>query len=193
MKAKNIIIDITIVISLVLLVTIFNLIDNREITVKEEDKPMDPVVIVEEDPEPIVYEGMTMDELAEKLDRSLHSDLAGSGYYFAKYSIQYGVDPYLATAISLHETGCNAKCSAFVVRCNNVGGMKFRPNCYAGTSYGRYDTLEQGIEGFIRNIANNYYAFGLTTAEAMAAKYEGTGSKTWAPTVNRYIQSIKNS
>ncbi len=79
MKAKNIIIDITFVICLILLVTIFNLIDNREITVKEEDKPMDPVVIVEPEPEPIVYEGMTMDELSEKLDRSLHSDLAGSG------------------------------------------------------------------------------------------------------------------
>ncbi len=193
MKTKTLIVDVTVFVCLILLVTIFNLIDNREITVKEEDKPIDPVAIVEEIPDPIVYDGMTMDELTAKLDKNLHSDLAGSGYYFAKYSLEYGVDPYLATAISLHETGCNAKCSAFVVRCNNVGGMKFRPNCYAGTSYGRYDTLEQGIEGFIRNIAKNYYAYGLNTPDTMVAKYEGTGSKTWAPKVKKYIEQIKNS
>ncbi len=193
MKAKTLIVDITVFVTLILLVTIFNLIDNRNITVVEEEQPLEPVAVVTPEPDPIVYEGMTMDELAAKLDRNLHSDLAGSGYYFAKYSLQYGVDPYLATAISLHETGCNAKCSAFVVRCNNVGGQKFRPNCYAGTSYGRYDTLEQGIEGFIRNIANNYYAYGLTTPETMVAKYEGTGSTTWAPIVNKYINQIKNS
>ena len=53
-----------------------------------------------------VYEGMTYDELVEKLNRTLSSDLTNMGYAYATYSLELGVDPYLAVAISMHETGC---------------------------------------------------------------------------------------
>ena len=36
----------------------------------------------------VVYDGMTMEELASKLDRSLRSNLSGYGHAFAKYSIE---------------------------------------------------------------------------------------------------------
>ena len=196
MKNKEFFINILFVSSLIVLVAIFNFID-----MKKEDIITDETTInmqasyVEnnEEEKEIVWDGLTMDELVAKLDANLKSDLTGTGYLYAKYSLQYGVDPYLATGISLHETGCNATCSAQVVDCNNVGGQRFKPACYAGGTYGKYDTLEAGIEGFVRNIANNYFAFGLTTADAMQAKYVGTGSTTWAPAVNRYIEKIKNS
>ena len=55
----------------------------------------------------IVYDGMTMSELAEKLNRSLKSTIAGKGDIFASYSLERGVDPYLAVSIMLLETGCN--------------------------------------------------------------------------------------
>lgn len=144
--------------------------------------------------EPIVYNGMTLTQLANQLDKSLKSDLTGTGYAFAKYSIEYGVDPFLAVAIALHETGCNSgTCSAKVTECNNVGGQKFSPVCYAGGSYGKYATLDEGIKGFIENLYTNYIALGLNTPELMQKKYVGTGTASWATKVNRYIIKIKSA
>ena len=49
----------------------------------------------------IVYDGMTLNELTEKLNRSLKSTIAGKGDVFASYSLERGVDPYLAVSIML--------------------------------------------------------------------------------------------
>ena len=136
----------------------------------------------------IVYDGMTMSELTEKLNRSLKSTIAGKGDVFASYSLERGVDPYLAVSIMLLETGCNWSCSSLMRRCNNVGGQKGSPSCDGG-SYKSYPSLDEGIKGFIDNIADNYYAYGLTTPEAMNKKY--AASNVWAIKVNNYISSVK--
>ena len=136
----------------------------------------------------IVYDGMTMSELTEKLNRSLKSTIAGKGDIFASYSLERGVDPYLAVSIMLLETGCNWSCSSLMRRCNNVGGQKGSPSCDGG-SYKSYPSLDEGIKGFIDNIADNHYAYGLTTPEAMNKKY--AASNMWAIKVNNYISSVK--
>ena len=136
----------------------------------------------------IVYDGMTMSELTEKLNRSLKSTIAGKGDVFASYSLERGVDPYLAVSIMLLETGCNWSCSSLMRKCNNVGGQKGSPSCDGG-SYRAYTSLDEGIKGFIDNIADNYYAYGLTTPEAMNKKY--AESNMWAIKVNNYISSVK--
>ena len=136
----------------------------------------------------IVYDGMTMSELTEKLNRSLKSTIAGKGDIFASYSLERGVDPYLAVSIMLLETGCNWSCSSLMRKCNNVGGQKGSPSCDGG-SYKSYPSLDEGIKGFIDNIADNYYAYGLTTPEAMSKKY--AASNMWAIKVNNYISSVK--
>lgn len=138
--------------------------------------------------EQVVYQDMTMSELAEKLNRSLNSTISGQGYLIASYSLEKGVDPYLAVAIMLHETGCKWECSTLVKSCYNVGGQKGNPSCGNG-SYRRFSSLEEGIKGFIDNLAKNYYAYGLTTPEQMNRKY--AGSTTWASKVNAYIEQIK--
>ena len=136
----------------------------------------------------IVYDGMTLNELTEKLNRSLKSTIAGKGDVFASYSLERGVDPYLAVSIMLLETGCNWTCSSLMRKCNNVGGQKGSPSCDGG-SYRAYPSLDEGIKGFIDNIADNYYAYGLTTPEAMNKKY--AESNMWAIKVNNYISSVK--
>lgn len=137
-----------------------------------------------------VYNNMTMEELTNKLNKSLTSTLSNTGHLFAKYSIKYGVDPYLAVAIALHETGCKWGCSNLVKQCNNVGGQKGSPGCGGGT-YKSFSSLEAGIHGFIYNIYNNYYKYGLNTPELMNRKY--AASKTWSTKVKAYMTSIKNS
>ena len=135
----------------------------------------------------IVYNGMTMDELAAKLNRSLNSTISGKGDLIASYSLERGVDPYLAMGIMLLETGCKWTCSGLVQKCNNVGGQKGSPNCSGG--YRSYPTLDDGIRGFIDNLANNYYAVGLTTPEAMNPKYAESGA--WAMKVRNYMNEVQ--
>lgn len=134
-----------------------------------------------------VYDNMTMEELTNKLNSILLNELSGMGEYYAKYSIELGVDPYLAVAISMHETGCTWNCSYLAKTCNNVGGQK-------GTGcgdYKAYDTLADGIYGFILNIKRNYVDYGLFTADQMNPKY--AEDPLWSSKVNKYIEKIKNS
>ena len=135
----------------------------------------------------VVYDNMTMEELTDKLNNILSSNLTGMGEYYAKYSIELGVDPYLAVAISMHETGCTWGCSYLARECNNVGGQK-GSGC---GDYRRYDTLEEGIYGFISNIKRNYVDYGLLTADQMNPKY--AEDPKWSSKVNKYIEKIKNS
>ena len=135
----------------------------------------------------IVYENMTYEELVDKLNRTLSSDLTGMGYAYATYSLELGVDPYLAVAISMHETGCTWNCSYLLKTCNNVGGQKGE-GC---GEYKAYDTLEEGIYGFILNIKNKYVDYGLLTAEKMNPKY--AEDPMWASKVNKYIEKIRNN
>lgn len=136
----------------------------------------------------IVYDGMTLEELSDKLNRFLTSDLSGKGYLYASHSLELGIDPYLAVAISMHETGCTWGCSKLVKECNNVGGQVGKPNCNGGI-YMAYDTLDDGIIGFLNNIYNNYYKYGLTTAAEMNSKY--AADPNWSRAVNNYIEKIK--
>ena len=139
--------------------------------------------------DPIVYDGLTMGQLADKLNRSLKSTISGKGYLIASYSLQLGIDPYMATAIIFHETGCNGTCSSLVRECNNVGGQKGGPSC-GGGSYKAYTTLDEGIMGYLDNLYRNYYSYGLTTPETIGPKY--AASTTWASQVNNYIALIKS-
>lgn len=138
----------------------------------------------------VVYNGMTLESVSAQLNRSLNSTLKGQGELIASYSLSKNVDPYLATAIMLHETGCSWNCSTLVTSCNNVGGMKGSPSC-GNSSYKAFATLEDGIKGFIDNLATNYYSYGLTTPELMNSRY--AESTVWASKVNTYINQIKSN
>ena len=138
----------------------------------------------------IVFDGLTLTQLTEKLNKNLSSDLTNTGAYFANYTKKTGMDPYLAVAIVLHETGCKWTCSTLVKECNNIGGLKGSPSC-GGGSYRKYDTLEQGINGYLDILYNNYYSQGLTTPELINPKY--AASTTWSEKINNYINSIRES
>jgi hypothetical protein len=135
----------------------------------------------------IVYDGMNIADLTNKLNRILKDNLADKGNLIANYSLEKGVDTYLATAIILHETGCAYNCSYLVKACNNVGGQKGYPTCSG--AYKGFENIDVGIKAFIDNLYNNYYAYGLVTPELMNPKY--AESMEWASKVNAYIERIK--
>lgn len=165
-------------------------IEIEEVTINEELEDVKTYEEVNTVPvDPIVYDGLTMGELADKLNKSLKSTISGKGYLIASYSLQLGIDPYMATAIILHETGCNGTCSSLVRECNNVGGQKGGPSC-GGGAYKAYPTLDEGIMGYLDNLYRNYYSYGLTTPETIGPKY--AASTTWASKVNNYIALIRS-
>ena len=140
-------------------------------------------VVLESDP--IVYDGKTMEELSLTINKSLNSTISNKGYLIASYSLEKGVDPYMATAIILQETGCKWTCSRLVRECNNVGGQK-GSGC---GSYSYFNSLDEGIMAFIDNLEKNYISYGLTTPEEINPKY--AEDQSWSKKVNRYIEEIK--
>ena len=136
---------------------------------------------------PVNLSSLDVNKVATQINKLLKSTMSGKGYLIASYSIQKGVDPYIAAAIILTETGCRWTCSNLVKKCNNVGGM-------VGKGCGRYQsfaTLDIGIKKFIDNLAKNYFSIGLNTPEKMNSKY--AESKTWASQVNDYVKKIKSA
>lgn len=137
----------------------------------------------------IIFEGKTLTEITNQLNKSLDGYLTNTGYFFAKFTKDTGMDPYLSVAIVLLETGCKWNCSNLTTKCNNIGGLKGDPSCNGG-SYRKYDTLGEGIEGYLNIIYKNYYLQGLDTPEKMHSKY--ASSSEWANKVNGYIVEVKS-
>lgn len=163
-------------------------VDNSSITESEMETAPASVLVP---PRIEVFDGLTMEELAAKLDKNLGNDImGGKGYFIASNCIEKGVNPYIATAIILHETGCGTKCSNLARYCYNVSGQKGRPGCNGG-SFKKFDSLDEGIMGLINNLYKNYYSVGLDTVEKIAPKYaEGN---TWAGKINYFVNKIRNS
>ena len=151
----------------------------------EEEEEISEEKVEEVIVDPIVYDGKTLKELTETINKSLNSTIAGKGELIASYSLEKGVDPYMATGIILLETGCKWGCSRLVRECNNVGGQK-GSGC---GSYSRFNSLDEGIKAFINNLDRNYISKGLTTPEQINPKY--AEDRTWAKKVNKYIEEIK--
>ena len=136
----------------------------------------------------IVYDNMTLSELSDKLNKSMNDTLSGKGELLASYSLEKGVDPYIALSIILLESGCNSgKCSGLTRNCYNFGGQKGTPSCNGG-SYKVFASVDDGLKGFIDNLST-YYAKGLDTPEKMNSRY--AESSTWAMKVRNYERSIK--
>lgn len=192
MKTIKTIIFVSVLMSLVL--TGIDVL-NKDNIVSFDDKELIQKLLIQEEKKntpKIVYDGLTIEELSDKLNRNLNSNLSNKGNLFATKSIELGIDPYLAVAISLHETGCKWNCSTLVKSCNNIGGMKGKPSC-GGGSYMKFSTLDAGIISYLEGLKRNYYDYGLNTPDTIARKYTGYYGSPWASKVKNYINQIKNN
>ncbi len=137
-----------------------------------------------------VYEGMTMEELSAKLDRRLANAhlLAGKGTLIANNAIAKGVDPYVAVAIMLHETGCgHGSCSYAARACYNFGGIMGGPRCSGGLK--GFASLDAGIVGVIDLLQTRYYSRGINTVEGIGRSY--AASQAWPGKIHYYINTIR--
>ncbi len=155
---------------------------------EEEQRRIEEEARRQEELNKIVYNDLTLQQLSDKLNRTLNSTISGRGEQFARLSVEYGVDPYLAVSIVMLETGCKWDCSNLLKTCNNVGGMKGAGGC-GGGQYAAFPTLDEGIEAFMSNLNRNYIAYGLTTPETIGPKY--AASQTWAAQVRSYMNQIE--
>ncbi len=131
-----------------------------------------------------VFDGLTIEELSDKLNRSLNGVLSNKGEMIATKCVQLGIDPYLAVGIMLLETGCSFSCSYLSTTYYNVGGMVANSGYYQ-----KFSNIDEGIDAFLNNLYYNYYEFGLNTAEKINPKY--AESPLWSEQVNNYIKLIK--
>ena len=80
---------------------------------------------------------------------------------------KYGIPFDIVLAIARLETGW-FKSNAFV-NGNNPGGVSHNVNGEYVPIY--FDTIEEGVEVFVSNLANNYFGIGLDTVAEIGAKY----------------------
>ena len=130
----------------------------------------------------LAFEGKSVLEVAEVLNKTLGGVLVNQGEAFARLSMEKGMDPYLLVAISIHETG-NGTSSAARNKYNFGGLMCSGRLC-------TYSSVEDGIEKYVNVVYKNYFLQGLTTAETMNKKY--AASTSWAMQVNAWYDRIKN-
>ena len=117
-----------------------------------EDEPID--IWIPEEPEDNVVELTPVEKIA----------MGGSMDEKIKIACDiYGADYDITLAIGRYETGW-WKSYACAVK-NNPGGMsRNEVPIY-------YDTIDEGINAWVQNLANNYFAIGLDTPEKIAEKY----------------------
>jgi len=177
---------------LVLIVPLFSgNIQEKNINVVETNTIATNSIVYIEEETPIMIGDETKEEVIEKLNKVLKHELKNNGEILVEKALAYEVDPYIAVAIILHETGCNSgKCSNLVRACNNVGGQKTSSQNKCGNgSYAKFPSIEIGIDKFFSNLSRNYIQKGLTTPELMNKKY--AESTTWASKINYYVNWLK--
>lgn len=92
---------------------------------------------------------------------------------------EYGIPHDIPLAIAKLETGHFT--SAAFIAYNNVGGMSINEVPI------QYESLEHGVEAFVKNLAENYFSQGLDTAEKIGGKY-CPANENWAAIVNQLME-----
>ena len=133
----------------------------------------------------IAFDNLTKEELAAKLNRVIGGAMSGKGELIVNESLKRKIDPYVATAIMMHETGNGS--SNMCHTCYNFGGQK-GSGCGA---YQRFSSTDEGITKMIDNLYRNYYAKGLTSIESIGSRYAESG--TWPSMIHSYVNKIKSS
>ncbi|HDR4738265.1 TPA: peptidoglycan DD-metalloendopeptidase family protein [Bacillus cereus] len=109
----------------------------------------------------------------EELQPHLGGVFTGNAQAFLNAGTQNQIDPVLLAAIARLETG-NGTSNA-VKNYNNPGGL-MDPSSSQMKGFMKFATLDEGINAMARNLYKNYIGMGITTIEAIGAKYAPPGA-----------------
>lgn len=133
----------------------------------------------EEAPATIPSNGMTVCRpggktvAPEELQPHLGGVFTGKAQAFLNAGTQNQIDPVLLAAIARLETG-NGTSNA-VKNYNNPGGL-MDPGSSQMKGFMKFATLDEGINAMAQNLYKNYIGMGITTIEAIGAKYAPPGA-----------------
>ena len=173
---------------------ISNIYHNFDFKVLAKEVELNTVIITAEQmPEEDNAKIENIPQIETKLEEEYKCVLDEVSCKIKQKAIEYGVGEYanLFIAISKHETG-NYTSNAFKNK-NNAGGMM----CSSGLI--TYNSLDEGIDAFVKNLANNYIKQGLDTVELIKNKYcpdsdprDVNGiNKYWVSGVNYYLSELE--
>ncbi|MCU5583201.1 peptidoglycan DD-metalloendopeptidase family protein [Bacillus toyonensis] len=155
----------------------------------------------EEAPATIPSNGMTVCRpggktvAPEELQPHLGSVFTGKAQAFLNAGTQNQIDPVLLAAIARLETG-NGTSNA-VKNYNNPGGL-MDPSSSQMKGFMKFATLDEGINAMARNLYKNYIGMGITTIEAIGAKYAPPGAANdphgtnglWPVLVKKFVSQM---
>ncbi|PGB47224.1 peptidoglycan DD-metalloendopeptidase family protein [Bacillus anthracis] len=133
----------------------------------------------EEAPATIPSNGMTVCRpggktvAPEELQPHLGGVFTGKAQAFLNAGTQNQIDPVLLAAIARLETGNGTSNAA--KNYNNPGGL-MDPSSSQMKGFMKFATLDEGINAMARNLYKNYIGMGITTIEAIGAKYAPPGA-----------------
>ncbi|WIY59024.1 peptidoglycan DD-metalloendopeptidase family protein [Bacillus arachidis] len=109
----------------------------------------------------------------EELQPHLGGVFTGKAQAFLNAGTQNQIDPILLAAIAKLETG-NGTSNA-VKNYNNPGGL-MDPGSAQMKGFMKFPTLDEGINAMAKNLYKNYIGMGITTIDAIGAKYAPPGA-----------------
>ncbi|MFZ7947166.1 MULTISPECIES: NlpC/P60 family protein [Bacillaceae] len=115
-------------------------------------------------------------------DPSKVGALVGYGDTIISLASEYGIDPVLASAIMLHETGSGT--SNAVKNYNNPGGIMDPASGWS--SLMRFPNMEEGLRYTMANIKRRIIDDGLDTIEKLGAVYAPIGAANDPNGLNQY-------
>lgn len=112
------------------------------------------------------------------IDRIKDGVFAGKGELIASIADEYGIDPYLLSAIMVHETGYGT--SKAVRNQNNPGGIM------GSNGLKSYSSLEEGIRANAKLLKEKYINDGLDTIAKIQKRYCPVGASNDPKGLNKY-------
>lgn len=159
---------------------------NVKTIIKEVVKEEELIITIDKDDS---LDGNKIVEVLEPVSNEQNTKLNGIALEIYKESLEQGLSieqAYILVAISRHETG-NWTSNAFKIK-NNFGGIM------CNTGLRTYNSLDEGLNAFVKLLKNNYFGKGLNTIEQIGAKYCPIGASNdptgvnihWVPNVTKY-------
>lgn len=130
--------------------------------------------------------GLSIDEINKLIEGTVYKDC---GEAILRCEKKYNVNAFFLLAITNQEAGAHGKANKSLnIGKRNIFGLKTR----GGSTYRTFETYDDCIEFFCKNMRNNYFNEGRTTVSSVSKKY-CVPPEHWEECVSSMMMSKYNS